>query len=310
MKYSSIKVKKSIKFDLQRRIVSHKTLESWRSVPHVSYVYEPDITDFYEEYIKLARDGENTGRKISFNTIMLKVIAEGLSKAPNLNAHIEYNQRRTEGILHIMESINISMPWLLPDGRMITPVIYNTGKMSVYEISEYISKLSEKIKKTNIDEMLYKTVIADTVNELRQLNIRKVIGRTIASLISSNQVKGLSGKRKKHYYRIPDKDRLTEQDILNGTVTVSNIGSLYKEQKGFFTLLEVIPPQVFAVGIGSVQEKPGVYINNVGKKEIGIRKTLPLCLAFDHRAVDFYAVIPFIKRLDELFNNPGVIHTW
>jgi pyruvate dehydrogenase E2 component (dihydrolipoamide acetyltransferase) len=310
MKPKNMKISESIKFDLQRIVVSHKTLESWRSVPHVCYVYEPDITDFYEEYIKLAKIRDNAGLKISFNTIMLKVIAEGLLKAPSLNSCIEYNKRRAEGILHILESINISMPWLLADGRMITPVIHNAGKMSVNDISEYITKLSERIKKTNIDEMLYRTIIADTVDELRQFKILKVIGRMITALASNNQVKGLSGKGKKHYYKIPGKERLTEHDILNGTVTVSNIGSLYKEQRGFFTLLEVIPPQVFAVGIGSVQEKPGVYISREGKKEIGIRKTLPMCLAFDHRAVDFNAVIPFIKRLDELFYNPDIIHKW
>lgn len=97
---------------------------------------------------------------------------------------------------------------------------------------------------------------------------------------------------------------------MHGTVTISNIGSLYKEQKGSFALLEIIPPQVFAVGIGSIQERPGVYFQKNGNKEIGIRKTLPMCLVFDHRAVDFSSIIPFLKKLDEIFAKPYVIHRW
>ncbi len=309
MKFKNIRIKNSARFDLQRRVVSHMTSLSWQNIPHVSYIYEPDITDFYEEYDRLARDRSRTGRKISFNTIMLKVIIEGLLKAPRLNAYIEYKHKRTDGIIHILDSINISIPWLLPDGRMITPVIQNAEKMSVNEISDYVLNLSQRIKKTDIDEMLYKTVFADTVEELKKFNL-KVINRILSSKVSRNRIIGLKGKRKENYYKIPEKDRLTEKDILSGTVTVSNIGSLYKEQRGFFALLEIIPPQVFAVGIGPIQEKPGVYIQQDGKKGIGIRKILPMCLAFDHRAVDFSSVIPFLKRLDEIFLMPEVIYKW
>jgi len=131
----------------------------------------------------------------------------------------------------------------------------------------------------------------------------------LATKISRYKMKGLAGKEKEAYYKIPENERLTERDIRSGTVTVSNIGSLYKEQKGFLGLLEIIPPQVFVIGIGSIQEKPGVYLQN-GNKEIGIRKILPMCLAFDHRAVDFNSVVPFLKKLDEIYAKPTIIHKW
>lgn len=285
------------------------TASSWQNIPHVSYVYEPDITDFYDEFKKLVKDRSRTGYKTSFNTIMIKVIMEGLLKAPELNAYVEYNHKKAEGVIHILDSINISMPWLLPDGRMITPIIHNAEKMSVNEISEYMLNLQMRIERTNIDEMLYKAVYADTVNELKHLHL-SVIRRILASGVGRNRIRGLKGVEKDDYYRMSEKEHLTEKDILSGTVTVSNIGSLYKEQKGFFALLEVIPPQVFAVGIGSIQEKPGVVLKPDGRKELGIRKMLSMCLAFDHRAFDFSSVIPFLKRLDEIFNMPEIIHKW
>jgi Pyruvate/2-oxoglutarate dehydrogenase complex, dihydrolipoamide acyltransferase (E2) component, and related enzymes len=309
MNDENIRIRKSEIFNLQRRAVAHMTSFSWQNIPHVSYVYEPDITDFYNEFIKLAKERKNVGYKITFNTVMIKVIAEGLLLSPELNSYIEYNHKKTEGLTHILDEINVSIPWLLSDGKMITPTIPNVGKLSLNDISEYILSLAKRIEKTNIDEMLYRAAFADTVNELKKFNLT-IMRRIIASQITRYKVRGLEGKEKEDYYKIPENERLTEKDIMSGTVTVSNIGSLYKEQRGFFALLEIIPPQVFAIGLGSVQERPGVYVQENGNKEIGIRKILPMCLAFDHRAVDFSSIIPFLKRLDEIFAKPDVIHKW
>lgn len=297
------------KFDLQRRIVSHMTSSSWQNIPHVTYVYEPDITEFYNEFTELAKERKNVGYRITFNTIMIKAIVEGLLVSPDLNSYIEYNHKTTKGSLHILDEINVSIPWLLSDGKMITPTIPNAGKMSLNDISGYVLNLTKRIAKTNINEMLYSVVYTDRVNKLKKFNI-EIMRRIVASQISRYGIKGLEGKEKEDYYKVPENERLTEKDIMTGTVTVSNIGSLYKEQRGFFALLEIIPPQVFAIGLGSVQERPGVYVQENGNKEIGIRKILPMCLAFDHRAVDFSSIIPFLKRLDEIFAKPDVIHKW
>lgn len=309
MNIKNIKMKQSIRFDLQRKVVSHMTSTAWQNIPHISYIYEPDITDFYNEFNILVKEKSKLGIKLTFNTIMIKVITEGLLSAPELNSYVEYNYKKAEGMLHILGEINVSIPWLLPNGKMITPTIPNTEKMSLNDICSYTSNIAKRIKNTNIDEMFYEAVFNDTVDELKKLNLN-VIRRILAAKISRYRVKGLKGTEKENYYKIPENQRLTEKDIRSGTVTVSNIGSLYKEQRGFFGLLEIIPPQAFAIGLGSVQEKPGVYLNESGNKEIGIRKIAPMCLAFDHRAVDFSSIVPFLKRVDEIFANPSAIHKW
>lgn len=309
MKDKNVKIKKSESLDLYRRTIAYMTSSSWKNVPHVSYIYEPDITDFYNEFTNLTKKRNNTDCKITFNTIMLKVIVEGLLAAPDLNSYIEYNYKKTKGSMDILDKINVSVPWLLPNGKMITPAIPDAGKMSLNDIASYILKLSNRIEKTNIDEMLYRAAFTNTISELKKFNI-SVIRRIIASQFTQCRVKRIKGKEREDYYKIPENERLTEKDIMYGTVTVSNIGSLYKEQRGFFGLLEIIPPQVFAIGLGSVQEKPGVYVQKDGYKQIGIRKILPMCLAFDHRAVDFCSIVPFIKRLDEIFAKPEIIHKW
>lgn len=102
---------------------------------------------------------------------------------------------------------------------------------------------------------------------------------------------------------------LCPADIGGSTVTVSNIGSICRSP-GQFSLLEILPPQVFAVGISAMQDRPGVYRNGTGEKAIGIRKVLPMCLAFDHRVLDFSDLTPFLQRLDRLFAEPAEVRNW
>ncbi len=65
---------------------------SWQSVPHVTFLYEPDITTFYHEYKELSRKRRNKGKEISFNTMILRVIVEGLKSAPQLNSYLDPNR--------------------------------------------------------------------------------------------------------------------------------------------------------------------------------------------------------------------------
>lgn len=296
-------------FDLQRRVVSHMTTKSWRSIPHVTYLYEPDITEFYEEFRTLADHADRSSRKLSFNTVMLRALIKGLKASPDLNATISYNFKKGKGMLRTCDHINVCVPWLLPDNSIITPVIQHAETKTLDTLSECVSELAKKIENTNVDELLYRAAFSDTVSELKRFNLG-VFKRIFASMISFNRVKGLSGQAKKHYYKTPESSRLSADNLTSGTVTISNIGSIYKEQKGYFGLLEIVPPQVFAIGLGAVQEKPGVFIDNDGNKQIGIRKVLPMCLAFDHRAVDFCALVPFLKTMDHVFSEKGVISSW
>ncbi|MDF2859564.1 MAG: dihydrolipoyllysine-residue acetyltransferase component of pyruvatedehydrogenase complex [Neobacillus sp.] len=198
---------------------------------------------------------------------------------------------------------------MLPDGRMITPVILNASSMTLQELSDAVCELREKINNTNIDKLLYQAIKTDTLIELRKLNLG-ILRRILAAKFSFHPIRGLKGKEKAKYYSTSMQHRLTDHNLTSGTVTVSNIGSLYREQRGHFGILEIVPPQILAVGLGAIQEKPGIYVDDDGQKKIGIRKVLPMCIAFDHRAIDFNTLVPFLKRLDEVFAQPCEIQNW
>lgn len=296
-------------FSLQRKIVANMTSESWKNIPHVAYNYEADVTDLLIE-LKKINSNRTLDERITVNTVMLKIIAEGLKAAPQMNAHLNYNGFLVRGRIDRFEEINISIPMVMPNGHMITINVRGFEKMNIDEITEKIADVRRKAENTILDEAMYEVSFENTINELKKGRIIKAIGRLIGSKTGKHKIKLLSGEDKKKYYSMSTNDRLTGKDIEQGTVTVSNLGSLDRSLKGSVSLLEVVPPQVAAFGIGAIQDKVVCATDSCGAKNADFRKILPICIAFDHRALDFGDIIPFIKRCDEIFNDPKMLYDW
>lgn len=299
----------TIHFGIQRKIVSNMTAESWETIPHVTYNYEPDVTAFMREYKRL-NFGRDRNDKITINTLMLKVITEGLKDAPILNSHLNFNRKLVRGELNTYEDINISMPMILPNGEMMTVNLHNFEDKNLDEMTAEIKDVTRRAENTDLNEVMFDVSLDNTITALKKGKIMQTVCRLIGSKTGKHRVKTLSGKAKKVYESIPVEDRLTKHDIEQGTTTISNIGSTYRQQRGSTCLLEIIPPQITAFAVGAVQDKPVVVTNEFGKKEVEARQVLPICIAFDHRALDFGDIVPFLERLDDIFENPEQIHSW
>ena len=296
-------------FGIQRKMVSHMTTESWQNIPHVTYMYEPDVTEFFEEYKKLNKD-KTKEEKISFNTLMLRTICEGLKAAPVMNSHVQYNKKFVTGRIDTIEDINISMPTILPNGEMMTLNLNNFGEKNLDEMTVYINDLMRRARNTDLTEAMYSVSFDNTINQLKKGHILRSLMKLMGANFGKCKIHRLHGKAKKEYEAIPETDRLTIKDLVPGTVVISNIGSTYRNQTGATSLLEIVPPMSTAFAVGAVQEKPLVITDLEGKKTIEPRMILPLCIAFDHRVLDFGDTVPFMKKLDEIFANPKMIRFW
>lgn len=256
--------------DVQRRMVAYKTTQAWQQIPHVSFMYEPDVTDFYEEYRALREEFRSRGEELSLNTIFMKAVVEALKVAPQLNAFCHFDPKDNSGRVEMPSEINVGIPWLLDDGGMITLTAYNMGEKTLGEMSAEVASIRAKVANTDFGKLFRATAM--------------------------NMPYG-------------DETTIQPRDITGGTITISNLGSICRTS-GAVALLEIIPPQVCAIGLASLADKPGVFVGASGEKEIGIRKMISMCIAFDHRALDFGDVVPFINKLDEIFANPSVVRGW
>jgi pyruvate dehydrogenase E2 component (dihydrolipoamide acetyltransferase) len=296
-------MKNSIPFDIRQKIISATTSSGW-TAPHVSYIYEADATELMIEFDKLIHDNTMNGM-ITLTIILMRIIIEGIKAAPCVNAHVSHNKWLSSGNIKIIDKIDINMPVLLSDKRMITVKLQDCGNKSMAEIAFCLNGLMDKLKNTNIDIALLNVGWEDTIKKLKQGNIFNPLGRVLGLRFGKNKLKRISRNDRKTYNNVPKESRLCNDDLNMGTITISNLGSVMRGTNGFPVLIDLISPQVMAIGIGTLQEKP--IITNA---QITSRKIIPFCIVFDHRALDFGDVAPLIKKMDSVFQKPAVIHTW
>ena len=251
-------------FGIARKIVSNMTSESWETIPHATMTYDADVTELFKECKKLNEGVTDKTKKITINTIMLKIICEGLKAAPKMNTHLEFNRKLVRGKLIYFDHIDISMPMILPSGEMMTVNMHDMGDKTLTQMTEAINNTAMRAKGSDMNEVMFEVSLDNTLTGLKQGKILQTIHRLVGSKTGKHKVKTLSGQAKKDYYSIPITKRLTKHDIEQGTTTISNLSSVYREQKGICALLEIIPPQTTAFAINAAQKRPTVVTDENG----------------------------------------------
>lgn len=292
-----------VPFDMRRKVISSATSAGWKA-PHAAYVYEADATDLLGEYNAL-NNSRADDEKIAVNTVLMKIIAEGIKVDPRLNAYISFNKWLCSGHIKIMNTIDINTPVLLPNKEMITIKIPNCEIKSLAEIENYIKRSMNKLNNTNADITLLNVGLEDTFKQIKRGDFFHPIGRLLGLKFGRDRLKRFSKNDKNKYKKTTDNIRLSNNNIDMGTVTISNLGAAVRDTMGAPVLIDLISPQVLAVGIGVIQDKPVIF-----NSEIVSRKIIPFCIVFDHRALDFGIISKLIKQMDSFFKNPKIIHNW
>ncbi len=291
--------------DLKQRIIASKTLEGWNTIPHIAGEIKPDVTQFlkiFEEYRKIRAEKFQELPKLTINTIMLKIIALAIQKAPHLNSILKYDKKAEGGQLQILEKINITMPIMLNELETTTVVVPDVANKSIDEIAQYITELKRKLKNTDLNELSLQTARLDTINKLKKGHFG-LINRLFLAKFGKHKIKEMSRADRKKYYSISPSDRLIPSDINTGSIVVTNLGSAYRGISGAVSLIEIIPPNTFAIGLNAVRKEP-VVVSKDGVDSINIISVFPIIYSFDHRCFDFGHVIPFMREITRILADP------
>jgi pyruvate dehydrogenase E2 component (dihydrolipoamide acetyltransferase) len=248
------------------------------------------------------------GAKIALNTVLMRVVIEGIKAAPWVNAHISYSKWLASGHIKIIDTIDINTPLLapaLPDKKAVTVKLPDAGNKTLAELGSCLGRLKDKLESTNRDIALLKVGLEDTGKQIRGGDVFHPLGRILGLKFGRNKLKGVSREEKSRYKNMPVERRLNNGDLNMGTVTISNMGPSVRGLRGAPVLIDLISPQIFAVAIGALQEKPVVF-----ESAVVSRKIIPFCMVFDHRALDFGDITPLIHRMDAVFREPSVIQRW
>ncbi|MEN3203770.1 MAG: dihydrolipoamide acetyltransferase family protein [Atribacterota bacterium] len=127
-----------------RRIIAERMTESARTKPHFFIFQEvlaEELVRMRERLLPLVE--KQTGLRVSYTDILVKMVAKALERYPLLNASFT-----DEGIV-LHEDINIGVAVALEDG-LIVPVVREVQKKSIAQITVELHDLVERAKSNKL----------------------------------------------------------------------------------------------------------------------------------------------------------------
>ncbi len=296
---------------IRDRLTSNVLVNSQRDIPGTACNYDADVTALWEEFDKLK---STCGYTITFNTLMLKILVEGLKAAPRLNAHFEYNHRSTSGRLIIKKHIDVALAVCLDTGETFQVKVKHLEDKSLKETAFEAEEVKRKLLNTNLKRVMFKVGGQRMLGLASKGKLISTVSQFRSAYFGKAKIAKFSKLFKKKYRTVNTSgkpyDGLKIDDFTEGTVCFTNWGTLYDRLDVNITYIPPLYPQVFLFATGRVTDREYVYRDENGALQLGTKKILPLTLVFDHKIGGANDIVPFIKKLDEIFNSPEIIHSW
>ena len=298
---------------LRDKMASNALVNSQRNIPGVACNYDADITRLLEVFEKLKND---CGYRLTLNALMTKILVEGLKEAPRLNAHFIYNHLATAGKLIIKKHIDVSMAICLDEDKTFQIKIMHLEDKTLKETALLIEDAKRRLEKTDLDDVMFEVSRQRLIGELTHGRILSPVCQTVCANVGKGKVNNLAKSLKSDFLKIIGKkpyynpEGLRPEELNEGSVCFTNWGTLYDNLNANITYVPPIYPQMFMFGVGRTKDMEHVYKDENGNLQLTTKKILPLSLIFDHKIGGAADIMPFIRKLDEIFENPEIILTW
>lgn len=213
---------------------------------------------------------EKTGETLSFTAWLMKCIALAISE----NKQVQAYRKGKELIVFDDVDVGFAIERLgqqKSGGVVLGAIVRKVNEKSVKQIND-------EIRMEQTERMTHGTIIGDK-EEAR-----------LAGLIQS--LPGVVRSLAVWWYRSDPFLRKRMQ----GTVGMTSVGNILGATSGMAGFPITSGPFPCWFGVGSISKKPGI----VDPNRIEIREFLPMCVMFDHDAVDGADVARFLGRLGEL----------
>lgn len=126
-----------------RRSIAANMVNSWHTSPRVTFTYAVDVTAMKELRAKLKDGLKEQGIKLTYNHILMKVVAKALTEFPDINASFADN------MLTRHKHVNMGLAVAKGDG-LIVPNVKNADTKSLAEIAKETEALIEATRSGKI----------------------------------------------------------------------------------------------------------------------------------------------------------------
>lgn len=134
---------KTVPYNGMRKAIGVNMSASWSLAPKVDYHGTADVTDIMAFREKLNANIPEAGSKVSFNDMILKVVADAIREFPIVNSSLKDN------VIEVYQEVNIGMAVALDNG-LVVPVVKGIDAMDIYTIANETKKLVEKARNKKI----------------------------------------------------------------------------------------------------------------------------------------------------------------
>jgi 2-oxoglutarate dehydrogenase E2 component (dihydrolipoamide succinyltransferase) len=163
-----------VKHSQMRRSIAQHMVNSVATAPHVTSVFDADLSRVVAHREANKAEFEKRGAKLTYTAYFVKATVDALRKVP------EVNSRWHDDALEIFDDINIGVATALGSGGLIVPVITKAQDLDLYGIAERLQDLTDRARIEQLDTR-------DVQNGTFTISNHGVSGSLIAAPIIINQ---------------------------------------------------------------------------------------------------------------------------
>jgi len=136
--------KERIPLSRMRKIIAQRLTESYQSTPHFFLHQEicaDELVKMREKILPLVE--KETGLRVSYTDILVKMVAKAVEKFPLFRAHLVGEE------IEISPEVNIGVAVALEEG-LIVPVVKNANEKGISRITQEINTLAQKARSNQL----------------------------------------------------------------------------------------------------------------------------------------------------------------
>ncbi len=157
-----------------RRSIAQHMVKSVAAAPHVTSVFDADLSAVAAHREVHKADFEKRGAKLTYTAYFVKATVAALQAVP------EVNSRWHDDALEIFDDLNIGIATALGSGGLIVPVIQKAQDLDLFGIAERLQDVTERARNDELDPR-------DVQKGTFTISNHGVSGSLIASPIIINQ---------------------------------------------------------------------------------------------------------------------------
>ena len=175
----------SVRIIGMRRKIAQKMTESYRLVPHFTYVDEVDASRLVALRKLLKGDAEAAGAKLTFMPFIMKALVSVFREFPTVNALM--NEEAFE--LTARGEVNLGIATDTPAG-LVVPVIKNVENKSILDLALELQDLTARVRdgKARLDDLQGGTFTITSVGNIGGRFATPIINHPEVAILGVNQI--------------------------------------------------------------------------------------------------------------------------